>query len=164
MGPTALRANHAVAHWGRKRPHGHPDRAGARQPRASCEAGCETVYHFTDSRNVGRVTKRHNPISSLRKSATIIVLRILRWRCSVRRKNHWAKLLVFRNRRNPHVLRGPGEPLEHFEFLHEESSDPTGRVAERNTLLRRGSIVVWYASFEKGLNEGIAKRRRGYGH
>jgi hypothetical protein len=29
-----------------------------------------------------------------------------------------------------HVLMGPGEALEHFEFLQEERSDPTRRVAE----------------------------------
>jgi hypothetical protein len=60
-----------------------------------------------------------------------------------------------------HVLPGPGEPLAHFEFLQEELSDPTHRVAERlgEYIDPQGSVDVWYAPFERGVNEEIAKRR-----
>jgi Domain of unknown function(DUF2779) len=63
-----------------------------------------------------------------------------------------------------HVLRGPGEVLEHLEFLQEECSDPTRRVAELlgEYIDQRGSVVVWYAPFERGVNEEIAKRRPEY--
>jgi hypothetical protein len=55
--------------------------------------------------------------------------------------------------------------LQHFEFLQEECSDPTRRVAE---LLGKhihpgGSVVVWYAPFERGVNKDIAKGRPEYG-
>ena len=64
-----------------------------------------------------------------------------------------------------HVLTAPGEPLEHFEFLEEECSDPTRRVAELlgELIDPQGSVVVWYAPFERGVNEEIAKRRPEYG-
>jgi hypothetical protein len=64
-----------------------------------------------------------------------------------------------------HVLRGPGETLEHFEFLQEQCSDPTCRIAELlgEHIDPRGSVVVWYAPLERGVNEEIAKRRPTYG-
>ena len=59
-----------------------------------------------------------------------------------------------------HILREPGGELEHVEFLHEEARDPTTRVAE---LLARhiapgGSVVVWHAPFERGVDSEIGKR------
>lgn len=60
-----------------------------------------------------------------------------------------------------HVLRAPGSMvLEHIEFLHEELSDPTARVAELLAahIEPKGSVVVWYAPFERGVNNEIAKR------
>jgi hypothetical protein len=53
-----------------------------------------------------------------------------------------------------HVLRGPGATLEHFEFLQEECSDPTRRVAELlcERVDSKGTVVVWYAPFERGVN------------
>jgi hypothetical protein len=59
-----------------------------------------------------------------------------------------------------HILRDKdGEP-EHVEFLHSERSDPTAAVAQ---LLERhidptGTMVVWYAAFERGVNEEIGER------
>jgi len=59
-----------------------------------------------------------------------------------------------------HILRDKdGEP-EHVEFLHRDRSDPTATVAE---LLGRhidpkGTVVVWYAPFERGVNEEIGGR------
>src|ERR1035437_4414151 len=63
-----------------------------------------------------------------------------------------------------HVLRDKdGEP-EHVEFLHSDRSDPTAKVAE---LLQRhidpnGTVVVWYAPFERGVNEEIGERIGSY--
>jgi hypothetical protein len=44
--------------------------------------------------------------------------------------------------------------------LHEELSDPTARVAEllATHIEAAGSVIVWYAPFERGVNEEIAKR------
>ena len=60
-----------------------------------------------------------------------------------------------------HILREPGAELEHVEFLHEEASDPTARVAEllAKHIAPGGSVVVWHAPFERGVNSEIAKRR-----
>jgi Domain of unknown function(DUF2779) len=63
-----------------------------------------------------------------------------------------------------HTLRDQGGEPEHVEFLHLDRSDPTATVAE---LLERhiepnGTVVVWYAPFERGVNEEIGKRRGGY--
>jgi hypothetical protein len=62
-----------------------------------------------------------------------------------------------------HVLHDDGSEPEHFEFLHPERSDPTLAVAE---LLSRhvgpeGSVVVWSAPFERGVNKEIAQRLGG---
>jgi hypothetical protein len=56
--------------------------------------------------------------------------------------------------------------LEHFEFLQEELSDPARRVAELldEHIDPQGSVVVWYAPFERGVNEEIAKKRPEYAH
>lgn len=59
-----------------------------------------------------------------------------------------------------HVLRDKDSEPEHVEFLHGERSDPTAAVAE---LLERhidpkGTVVVWYAPFERGVNEEIGER------
>lgn len=59
-----------------------------------------------------------------------------------------------------HILREPGGELEHVEYLHEELSDPSAQVGE---LLSKhtapgGSVVVWHAPFERGVNTEIAER------
>lgn len=61
-----------------------------------------------------------------------------------------------------HVLRDQEAEPEHVEFLHLERSDPTRALAE---LLERhidpkGSVIVWYASFERGVNKEIGERLR----
>jgi len=59
-----------------------------------------------------------------------------------------------------HILHEPdGEP-EHVEYLHPDRSDPTRAVAE---LLERhikpdGTVIVWYAPFERGVNKEIGER------
>ena len=63
-----------------------------------------------------------------------------------------------------HILRAPeGEP-EHVEYLRPDRSDPTRAVAE---LLDRhidpkGSVIVWYAPFERGVNKEIGERLGAY--
>lgn len=56
-----------------------------------------------------------------------------------------------------------GEP-EHVEFLHLDRSDPTVTLAEllEHHIDPNGTIVVWYAPFERGVNEEIGERRGAY--
>lgn len=63
-----------------------------------------------------------------------------------------------------HILRDNESEPEHVEFLRPDRSDPTLAVAE---LLDRhiepgGTVIVWYAPFEKGVNKEIAERRRSH--
>jgi len=62
-----------------------------------------------------------------------------------------------------HVLRDKDDKPEHVEFLRLDRSDPTAEVAE---LLEwhidpKGTVVVWYAPFERGVNEEIGQRLPG---
>ena len=59
-----------------------------------------------------------------------------------------------------HVLRSPGAALEHVEFLQEELRDPTEAVARllAEVIDPQGSVVVWYAPFERTVNQEIARR------
>ena len=59
-----------------------------------------------------------------------------------------------------HILRDHESEPEHVEFLHLDRSDPTRAVAE---LLDRhidpkGTVIVWYAPFERGVNKEIGER------
>lgn len=59
-----------------------------------------------------------------------------------------------------HILRAPdGEP-EHVEYLHPDRSDPTAVVAEllSTHIDPNGTVVVWYAPFERGVNKEIGER------
>ena len=61
-------------------------------------------------------------------------------------------------------LRAPeGEP-EHVEYLHPDRSDPTRAVAERldRHIDPKGSVIVWHASFERGVNKEIGERLGAY--
>jgi len=63
-----------------------------------------------------------------------------------------------------HILRDTESEPEHVEFLHLDRSDPTGAVAE---LLDRhidpkGTVIVWYAPFERGVNKEIGERLGAY--
>ena len=51
-----------------------------------------------------------------------------------------------------------------MEFLHPERSDPTRLVAELldGHIKPGGTVVVWYAPFEKGVNKEVAERLRTY--
>lgn len=59
-----------------------------------------------------------------------------------------------------HILDGPNVELRHFEFLHEELSDPSEEVANllEERIPRGGTVVVWHKTFEEGINKQIAKR------
>jgi len=58
-----------------------------------------------------------------------------------------------------HTLRSPDSPPEHKEFLHDELSDPSEKVAE---LLKEyvigGTVIVWHKTFEKMVNGEIGIR------
>ena len=63
-----------------------------------------------------------------------------------------------------HILRDAESEPEHVEFLHLDRSDPTRAVAE---LLDRhidpkGTVIVWYAPFERGVNKEIGERLGAY--
>lgn len=62
-----------------------------------------------------------------------------------------------------HVLHDDGSEPEHVEFLHSERSDPTLAVAEllSQHIGPEGSVVVWSAPFERGVNKEIAQRLGG---
>ncbi|MCU0660327.1 MAG: DUF2779 domain-containing protein [Candidatus Pacebacteria bacterium] len=59
-----------------------------------------------------------------------------------------------------HVLRTPDEVPEHYEYLHEESDDPTDALATALSqwIGTEGSIIVWNKKFEIGRNVEIAAR------
>jgi hypothetical protein len=59
-----------------------------------------------------------------------------------------------------HILRTPDGSLEHVEFLHEEFSDPSEKVALKlEEVYTNGSVIVWHESFEKiFINENISRR------
>lgn len=63
-----------------------------------------------------------------------------------------------------HILREPdGEP-EHIEYLHLDGSDPSSAVAQllSQHIDPKGSVVVWYAPFERGVNKEIGERLTGH--
>ena len=64
-----------------------------------------------------------------------------------------------------HTLHDVEDEPEHVEFLHLDRSDPTRAVAE---LLDRhidpkGTVIVWYAPFERAVNREIGERLGSYG-
>jgi hypothetical protein len=62
-----------------------------------------------------------------------------------------------------HVLRDAGSEPEHVEFLHLDRSDPTLAVAELldGKIERNGTVLAWYAPFERGVNKEIGGRLGG---
>ncbi|AGK57023.1 hypothetical protein HYPDE_26713 [Hyphomicrobium denitrificans 1NES1] len=63
-----------------------------------------------------------------------------------------------------HILRRPGDALEHLEFLQPDLADPTEGVAKllSEHIDPNGSVVVWYAPFERDVNAEIGKRAPAY--
>ncbi len=59
-----------------------------------------------------------------------------------------------------HILYEENGELEHFEYLHEDFSDPTENVAKLldKYIGAKGTIITWNKSFEAGVNKEIAER------
>ena len=59
-----------------------------------------------------------------------------------------------------HILRKPHGKLEHVEFLHDELSDPSEKVAEllKGHVAQKGTVIAWYKPFEKMVNKEIGTR------
>lgn len=62
-----------------------------------------------------------------------------------------------------HVLHEDGGEPEHIEFLHLERSDPSLAVAELlgQHIGPNGTVIAWYAPFERGVNKEIGERLGG---
>lgn len=58
-----------------------------------------------------------------------------------------------------HIIREPGGEVEHVEYLHKDSSNPAPKVAEQlvGDMGDTGSVIVWNMSFEKSVNEELAR-------
>jgi hypothetical protein len=59
-----------------------------------------------------------------------------------------------------HVQRTPGGELEHFEYLHNEDSDPRENIAKFlvENIDEKGSVIAYHASYEKGRILEMAKK------
>lgn len=62
-----------------------------------------------------------------------------------------------------HIVRDPDQEPEHTEFLHPDRSDPTLAVARLldERIGPEGTVVVWSAPFERGVNKEIGERLGG---
>ncbi|MFA5945733.1 MAG: DUF2779 domain-containing protein [Patescibacteria group bacterium] len=58
----------------------------------------------------------------------------------------------------------PGADLEHFEYLHEEASDPSLTIIKKlhDTIGPEGTIIVWHKPFERMINSQLAERNPDY--
>jgi uncharacterized protein DUF2779 len=63
-----------------------------------------------------------------------------------------------------HTLRDPEARPEHVEFLQLDRSDPTRAVAQLldQYIDPKGTVIVWYAPFERGVNKEIGERLSEY--
>lgn len=59
-----------------------------------------------------------------------------------------------------HILRHASDEPEHVEYLHEEASNPSERIAELlvQHIQSGGTIISWNKSFEQGVNKELATR------
>lgn len=59
-----------------------------------------------------------------------------------------------------HILKDPSSEPEHVEYLHEETSNPSKRIAELLTkyIQPDGTVISWNKSFEQGVNKELAVR------
>ena len=57
-----------------------------------------------------------------------------------------------------HIQNEPGAELEHYEYLHRDTSNPVPNLLEKLSqhLQPTGSVLVWYESFEKSRNSEMA--------
>jgi hypothetical protein len=63
-----------------------------------------------------------------------------------------------------HVLRDAETEPEHVEYLQLDRSDPTRAVAQLldQYIDPKGTVIVWYAPFERGVNKEIGDRLSAY--
>ncbi len=63
-----------------------------------------------------------------------------------------------------HILKSPESEPEHVDFLHEELTDPTEKVAKllSEYILPNGSVIAWHKSYEAGVNKEIGMRMPQY--
>ena len=63
-----------------------------------------------------------------------------------------------------HTLRDAESEPEHVEFLRLDRSDPTRAVAQLldQHIDPKGTVIVWYAPFERGVNKEIGERQSAY--
>lgn len=59
-----------------------------------------------------------------------------------------------------HILKGEDEETEHIEFLQDDLSDPTEKVAKllSEKILPGGTVISWHKSYEAGVNKEIGQR------
>jgi hypothetical protein len=64
-----------------------------------------------------------------------------------------------------HTLRDADSEPEHVEFLQLDRSDPTRAIAQLldQHIDPKGTVIVWYAPFERGVNKEIGERQSAYG-
>ena len=58
-----------------------------------------------------------------------------------------------------HVLESPDSELKHFEYLHNENSNPMPRLLAqlKKDIGNTGTVLTWNMSYEKGCNDRIAE-------
>lgn len=58
-----------------------------------------------------------------------------------------------------HKLETPESEVRHFEYLHKDSTNPVDILTKtlQSQIGKSGTILVWYAGFEKGCNELMGK-------
>lgn len=59
-----------------------------------------------------------------------------------------------------YILRSADAEIEHLEFIHVESEDPTRYIAEslQKDIGDTGSVIVWYKNFESTINNQMGER------
>jgi len=59
-----------------------------------------------------------------------------------------------------HILKASDDKPEHVEFLHNDLTDPTERVAKTlsEAILPGGTVIAWSKSYEAGVNKEIGSR------
>jgi len=63
-----------------------------------------------------------------------------------------------------HILESPDAKMIHKEYLHEERSDPSAKVAEllNEWIGAKGTVIAWNKSFEAGVNRELGERMPEY--
>lgn len=54
-----------------------------------------------------------------------------------------------------HVLESPGAEIQHFEYLHQDSSNPVKPLSDalKSQIGTEGTVLVWFERFEKSCNQ-----------